>query len=249
MQHLHLYSGYYLSEILFWKTWWFKLTYLGLIILVAYLIYYLKVKQLLAADRMKRKIERELHDDIGAALGSINLLSSLATEKIKADPTGADEFIARISDNSARMMDVMDDVIWSSNPANSSTRKIEARMREFASTTLEPKNISFSYSFDPALNQIHLNLEQRRDLFLLFKEIIINASRHAACTYVDINVLLKNGMVWLGIKDNGTGFNLKECNEGNGLRKMRQYADDLKGNLHIESDQSYGTIITLVFPT
>lgn len=246
---LHLYADYYLSEIIFWKAWWFKVFYLGVVVLLAYLIYYLKVKQLLAADRMKRKIERELHDDIGAALGSINILSSLATEKIKADPSGVNEFIAKITDNSARMMDVMDDVIWSSNPANSSTRKIEARMREFASTTLEPKNITFTYSFDPALKDVHLNLEQRRDLFLLFKEIIINAARHAVCTYVDINVLLKEGMVWMGIKDNGCGFNVKDCQEGNGLRKMKQYAADLKGKLHIESNESYGTIITLVFPT
>lgn len=197
---------------------------------------------------MKRKIERELHDDIGAALGSINLLSSLATKKIKADPLSVNEFIAKISDNSARMMDVMDDVIWSSNPANSSTRKIEARMREFASSTLEPVSISFTYYFDPALKQIHLNLEQRRDVFLFFKEIIINASRHARCTYVDINIYLKDGMVWMRIRDNGIGFNINSCKEGNGLRKMRQYASDLKGNLHIDSDQS-GTIISLVFLT
>jgi Signal transduction histidine kinase len=215
--------------------------------MVAYLIYFLKVRQLIAADKMKRKIERELHDDIGAALGSINLLSSLATEKIKADPLGVNEFIAKISDNSARMMDVMDDVIWSSNPANSSTRKIEARMREFASTTLEPADISFTYNFDPALNQIHLNLEQRRDIFLFFKEIIINAAKHSSCNYVDINIYLKDGIVWMGVMDNGIGFDINNCKEGNGLRKMKQYADDLKGNLHIDSDQN-GTIITLVFP-
>ena len=243
------YAGYYLSEILFWKAWWFKAVYLSLIILIAYLIYSLKVRQLLAADRMKRKIERELHDDIGAALGSINLLSSLATEKIKADPVGVNEFISKISDNSARMMDVMDDVIWSSNPANSSTRKIEARMREFASSTLEPANISFTYVFDGALNQIHLNLEQRRDIFLFFKEIIINAARHSRCTHVDINIYLKDNMVWMGIKDNGIGFNIKDCQEGNGLRKMRHYAEDLKGTLHIDSDNGNGTVVTLVFPT
>ena len=61
----------------------------------------------------------------------------------------------------------MDDIVWSIKPSNDSMQKIVARMREFATNVLEPKDIELEFDIDEQVYDIKLNMEARRDFFLV----------------------------------------------------------------------------------
>src|SRR5690606_31349025 len=114
------------------QTFWFRALLALIFLAVVCVIYHLHVNRILAVVKLRNQLARDLHDDMGSTLSTINILSSMAKTKIGIDPAKSSEYISKISENSQRMMDAMDDIVWSIKPQNDTMEKLLARMREFA---------------------------------------------------------------------------------------------------------------------
>lgn len=227
------------------QTWWFK-SLLGLIFLgIVYLIYRMNVNRILAVVKLRSRLARDLHDDMGSTLSTINILSSMAKTKIGTDPAKSSEYISKISENSQRMMEAMDDIVWSIKPQNDTMEKLIARMREFANEALESKDILFNMEIDEKVLGMKLSMDARRDLFLIFKEGINNAAKYSKATRLFISFSLERSYFTLKIKDYGVGFDLSDLDEGNGLENMKKRAANLNGTLTINSKPGEGTELIL----
>jgi signal transduction histidine kinase/ligand-binding sensor domain-containing protein len=233
----------------FWRTGWFITTLLTIITMVAYGMHRLQVKRILAVEKIRTRVARDLHDDMGSTLSTINILSSMAKAKLNSNVIKTGEYINKISDNSQRMMEAMDDIVWAIKPTNDSMQKVVARMREFANNVFEAKNIELDFKVDDAVNEVKINMEARRDFFLIFKEAVNNAAKYSKCKHAWVEMLIENGKLTLMIKDDGIGFNVKTADNGNGLGNMQKRADALKGKLEIKSEIGNGTELTLYVPT
>lgn len=231
----------------FWKASWFLFIAAILLVLLVYFIHRLRVNKLLAVEKLRLRVARDLHDDMGSTLSTINILSTMAKAKIATDPVRTSEYISKITDNSTRMMEAMDDIVWSIKPSNDSMQKITARMREFATSVLEAKEIDLHFKVDEPVYEMKLDMESRRDLFLLFKEAVNNIAKHSKSTEVNIDVLGRQKRLLMIIKDNGIGFNEEDV-DGNGLGNMHKRAQALKGRLQINSDPGHGTRVSLSIP-
>ena len=232
----------------FYATWWF-ITLLSIVVLgLAYLIYRLRVNRLLALEKLRNKVARDLHDDMGSTLSTINILSSMAKSKMVSDTVTSSNYLTKITDNSQRMMEAMDDIVWSIKPDNDSMQKILARMREYATGVLEAKDIRIDFNIDEHINTKKLNMEARRDLFLIFKEAINNTAKYAYGDKVVVHMQCLGKRLHMGIRDNGKGFDLRNADTGNGLDNMRKRAHALRGRLHINSSPQNGTEIILDMP-
>jgi signal transduction histidine kinase len=229
----------------FWLSGWFILLCFLVFVGAVYYLHSAQIKRLMAVERVRQKVSRDLHDDIGSTLSTINILSVMARSKMKEDPEKALEYINKISDNSTRMMEAMDDIVWSIHPANDNLNKVLARMRSFATEVLEPKDIDLILHFDEALKDIHLDMEQRRDLFLLFKEAINNAAKYSQATEVRIDMHLESKTLELSVRDNGIGFDVEKADSGNGLNNMQKRAEKQKWVYSIFSEVGKGTSIVL----
>jgi signal transduction histidine kinase len=172
----------------------------------------------------------------------------MAKSKINTDTPKATEFITKISDNSQRMMEAMDDIVWSIKPSNDSMEKITSRMREFATNVLEAKDIEIDFKVAPRVNDIRLNMEARRDFFLIFKEAINNAAKYSKASRVQVFVTCHQKKLMLLVHDDGIGFEADENSRGNGMGNMQKRADAMKGRLLIRSNPGEGTKITLTVP-
>lgn len=232
-------------KVPFYLSSWFIIFGCTVFIGVAYWLHNLSIKRLLAVEAVRQKVSRDLHDDIGSTLSTINILSTMAKSKLIDDPVKASEYISKISDNSSRMMEAMDDIVWSINPKNDSMQKVFARMREFATEVLEAKDIEVRFHFDEQAYALTLSMEQRRDLFLIFKEAINNIAKYADATIVNIDVRLKEHTLSLTVKDNGVGFNVEKADNGNGLNNMQKRAEKLSARFAILSQQNAGTSVYL----
>ncbi|HEX6180816.1 MAG TPA: two-component regulator propeller domain-containing protein, partial [Chitinophagaceae bacterium] len=230
----------------FWRQEWFIMLAVLALVGLIYLAHRMRVRQLMQMEKVRGRIARDLHDDMGSTLSTINILSEMARMKVNKDTEKTREYISKISDNSNRMMEAMDDIVWSINPMNDSMQKITARMREFATSVLEAKNIEVSFRVDEKVNDLRLGMESRRDFFLIFKEAVNNIAKYSQGKHASVDISVTGGSrLTMLIKDDGVGFNVAEADNGNGLTNMQKRAQSLGGNLAIESLPGVGTKVRL----
>lgn len=232
----------------FWKTWWFMLLMVALTAALLFVLHRLRVNRILALAELRNRVARDLHDDVGSTLSTISILSTMAQTRLAENPGQAGQYISKITDNSQQMMDAMDDIVWSIKPMNDSMQKIIARMREFASEALEPKNIGIEFYVDERVPELRLNMEARRDLFLIYKEAINNIAKYSDSTQVSVHISYLQKRLILKMKDNGRGFDVDTADSGNGISNMKKRAARLNGRIKWHSGINRGTFVVLNIP-
>lgn len=232
----------------FWQTWWFILLVIAAVACLLFYLHRMRINKILALSELRSRVARDLHDDVGSTLSTISILSTMARTRLNENTVMAEEYIDKISDNSQQMMEAMDDIVWSIKPMNDSMQKIIARMREVASGTLEPRNIDIDFYVDEKVFDLKLNMEARRDFFLIFKEAVNNTAKYSKCSHVLIHISYLRKRLMLKVKDNGIGFDMDKADSGNGLSNMRKRAAMLNARIKMYSDKEQGTQILLNIP-
>lgn len=235
----------------FWKTTWFYLLLILLTIAILFYLHRLRLQKLLHIEQVRNRLARDLHDDMGSTLSTINILSNMALQQSTFDAAKSKEYMNTISNSTSQMMESMDDIVWSINPANDSTGKIITRMKETAGLILEPRQIDYRFHVHPSVPEIRLSMEARREIFLIFKEAINNIVKYADCKEVEFTLTKNGSLLILEIKDNGKGFQTSSSLSsvrGNGLKNMEKRATNLKGKLIIDTGPGKGTRIKLSIP-
>jgi len=237
----------------FYQTPWFVLLVLFALGCLAYYWHRMRIERLLQVERVRTRLARDLHDDMGSTLSSINILSNMAIKRIENDQQVTKDYMVKISDNSSRMMEAMDDIVWSINPVNDTMRKMLARMKEFAGDVLEARDINYRFETDDAVKDVTFNMDQRREIFLIFKESINNIVKYAQATEVRVVMQLKSRQFIMQVIDDGVGFDFTSegngsAKRGNGMRNMQKRAETVKGRFLVESALKNGTMIELRVP-
>ena len=232
-----------------WRTWWaYSLAMLFLVSLI-YGIYKIRINRILAEQKLRNKIARDLHDDIGSTLSGIKLFSGMAKQKLTEEKSEALGIISRIGERSETMIDAMSDIVWSINPKNDSIENMLVRMKEYAAEMLENKQIAYDFVIDEKINKLRIGLESRRDVYLIFKESINNVVKHSECHRVVIELKTRSGFLLLSITDDGKGIDKQILNgRGNGLVNIRERANRIKAEVEINSDLQKGTTIYVKIP-
>lgn len=204
-----------------------------------------RAKRLLEVERLRNSIARDLHDDLGSTLSSIHILSQMALQK---EGIPDKTLFSKINNQTANMMDKLSDIVWSIHPNNDTLEQLLSKMQEFAAEILEPKGITYQFEIGEGAAHIKLDLEKRRNLFLIYKEALNNAAKYAESKHLDIKLKMESGKLNLLIKDDGKGFDQEQIKKGNGLFNMHQRASMMGGNMVIESFPNMGTTIQLSAP-
>ena len=207
---------------------------------------------------MRTRIATDLHDDIGANLTRIALLSEVAdanrgdersargsSARSGRPDDGPLTSIARIARESVGSMS---DIVWAINPARDSLLDLTRRMRQHADEVFTLRDIALRFDAPGAHDSVRLGVDVRRDLLLIFKEAVNNAARHSGCSRVDIDLRVEGSRLVLTLADNGVGFDTSLESEGQGLMSMRRRAHRLKGTLEIASSAGAGTTVRLSIP-
>jgi signal transduction histidine kinase/ligand-binding sensor domain-containing protein len=206
-----------------------------------------RISKYLTEEKLRTKIARDLHDDMGSTLSSINIISKMALQNKEADGY-LKEYLQTIKENSGRMLESMSDIVWAINPGNDTMEKLILRMKEFTAEILEPLNIRYVFKEEGDFEKAILNLNQRKDFYLVFKEAINNAAKYSACSEMEIYLSKNMHTVTMRVKDNGKGFSKKDTRLGNGLLNMQSRAASMKAVLEINSEKGNGVEVYLAVP-
>jgi ligand-binding sensor domain-containing protein/signal transduction histidine kinase len=222
----------------YWQTWWFQLGLAAVVSAFLAGIYQAYATRQREIERLRVRIAADLHDEIGSNLASIALLSQM--EQSAAPLTARTELgeinrIALLTANGIR------EIVWFINPGHDTLDEMVTRMTEVAATMLSGVEYQFRGPRQPRATQ--LSIEFRRNVFLIFKEVLHNIVKHSHATSVQIEVSAERGQFQLRISDNGKGFDETSVRKGNGLKNIRLRAGQLRGQLEIKSQPEAGTVV------
>jgi two-component sensor histidine kinase len=231
-----------------WRRWWF-LTLMALLVGAAITaIYHYRINRLLEIERVRTRIAADLHDDIGASLSHIAIVSEVARHQLAEQESPLSKNLSVIARISRDAVDSMSDIVWAVNPQRDHLYDLTRRMRSFASELLPARNIDFQFIAPPEEQDIRLGADVRRQLFLIYKESLNNVVRHSGCTRASIEMHIEGRRLVLKVSDNGKGFDTSNGVSGNGLRNMRKRAESLGGHVHFTSANGSGTVVILEMP-
>lgn len=227
-----------------WKTWWFiSLAVILFVLLVSWLIYN-RVQQLLAVERLRAKLAADLHDNIGSSLTEIFYLTEFGNLSLKQnDAEAAAGNFAKIGHLSRALVKSMSDIVWLVNPSKDSLYDLIIRLKESYEDLFAASGVGFKTENIKVLESVHLSIEYRQNLFLIFKEAINNSLKYSQGTEIKLDADLSGKNLTLVLTDNGKGFNISEETSGNGLKNIRSRAEDLKAKLEIVSVPGQGTVV------
>ena len=185
---------------------------------------------------------------MGSTLSSISVYSQVAKiynqQQKKED---LQQTLEKIGTTSGEMISEMGDIVWAINPKNDNLNTIIQRMESFAKPLLQAKNIAFSFNYNIASPDLNMQMDKRKNFYLIFKEAITNVLKYAECKKLDVAITQQNHTIKLIMKDDGKGFDAEKINiaaskslSGNGLKNMQMRAEEMKAVYSITSTTGHG---------
>jgi signal transduction histidine kinase/ligand-binding sensor domain-containing protein len=230
-----------------WRRWWFLALVTSGAAASLYGLYRYRLARVLEIATLRARIATDLHDDIGANLTKIAILSEVTRQQLEADGEVGERLstIARISRESVASMS---DVVWAINPKRDTLRDTFRRMRQHAEEVVGGPRVALEFHAPEVDERLPIPIDVRRDFFLIFKEALNNSIRHSQCDKVSIHVNVYHWGLQLRLTDNGVGFDPNAEAAGNGLASMRRRAMKMRAQLEVLSIPGQGTTVSLSAP-
>jgi signal transduction histidine kinase len=205
----------------------------------------LERQRLLATER--GRIAQDIHDDLGARLTQIGLLSELA-KRSSSKPAEAQAYLEQITLRSRETTQAMDEVVWAVDPTKDSLEDLMNYLVSMSEQLFQETSINCRLDIPLDLPSQPISAKARHGILLVVKEALNNCLKHSGGSEVWIRASLQESVLQIEIEDNGNGFKnggSEAKRAGNGLRNMRQRLEDLGGGFKVFGQPGRGTKIQL----
>jgi signal transduction histidine kinase/ligand-binding sensor domain-containing protein len=250
----------------FWQTWWFATlacmagaACVGWAVLFETRRQHRRKMQLMErqreVERERGRIANDIHDDVGASLTYISMLSEANGGEAKVSL----ENLGRIHRTARELTRSMDEIVWAVNPKHDTLESLAVYLSRFAHDFLSAANIRCRLDMPEQVEAGPLRTEVRHNLFLVFKETLHNIVGHASASEVRVSLALAEDNIVLTVADDGRGFDLNErpngsptkpdrVSQGDGLGNIRRRLADIHGECEIQTAMGKGTTLRITVP-
>ncbi|MBL7941432.1 MAG: hypothetical protein JNM00_01615 [Flavobacteriales bacterium] len=233
----------------FWRTTVFYV--LAGMMVASLLIYLVSLRYTRTLRRMnavsivnaeRSRISADLHDDIGADLSKIVVSSELLKNDSSA---GVNPHVSKILESARNLRGKADDIIWALNPSNNSLGSMSAYLRKLGTDFFEGTEIQFEqHEHSLAAERVFSSLE-RRNLFLMVKELFNNSLKHSGATEVKLHITDTGKLLVFDVSDNGKGLDMAQVNWRNGGKTIRQRAEEIGAVVNWTQSDSGGLKVSI----
>ncbi|XWN38432.1 MAG: triple tyrosine motif-containing protein [Balneola sp.] len=228
-----------------YRTWWAYSLYVIMIAGMLYGIYKIRINQILKIQGVRNRIADDLHDDLSGTLIGISNFAKAITKN--PDKDTRERFIGLIEKSADEAKEKISDIVWTINPTHDEWTNFLTKCRRHASDIFEAQDIEYALEMDESIPG-QLEMELRKNLWLIFKEIITNIIKHADAEYVLIRFTTESGKLSITIRDKGKGFDINALKSGNGITNITKRVETIGGTVNLESKISDGTKWNIEIP-
>lgn len=210
-----------------------------------------------ALEQERTRIARDLHDDLGANLTGIALQLDVAQHQLSHQQASLDGQLNTIAQGTRALVDQMREAVWAVNPHCDTLESFSGFLCQHAEHFLGTAGIKCRLDFPVPMPAFPLTADTRHHLFLVVKEALNNAVKHAVCSEVWLHLVVDHDLLRLVVRDNGHGSAARQAAPsqskglppaGHGMENMRQRIASLGGQLQVNSRPGLGTEITMEVP-
>lgn len=201
-----------------------------------------------AIDKERRRIAKDMHDQLGAGLTQAGLLGEL-TQRDAADLKTTRRHAGDLCDLVRGLAQTLDEIVWTINPKNDALNKLAAYMAVYAEDFCRAASIRCRIDLPAGLPAYPLSAESRHHLFMCVKEALHNVVKHAAASEVQLRFSLTSERLEISVSDNGKGLERDGATAGgNGLTNMQERIEGLGGKFDLSSRPNQGTSLRFELP-
>jgi signal transduction histidine kinase/ligand-binding sensor domain-containing protein len=205
---------------------------------------------LLGLERQRTAIAMDLHDELGAGLGSIGILAGVASRPDVADGERRD-FAQRIASTASELGGKLTDIVGALRSGRVTLSVLAADLAERAARLVPGPEPSLRMDYPSDWPDGELDPAVRHDLRLIALEAVHNAVRHAEAKSITLGIQ-RAGRHWrMWVSDDGIGFDpngdAKPKGTGLGQRALRRRAERIRAQLKVDSAPGKGTTVEILF--
>jgi signal transduction histidine kinase len=201
-----------------------------------------------AVARERARIAQDLHDELGSSLTRIALLSDLLAKEHRSDPAQAAARASKISQTSTQTVRALEEIVWALRPGSDTVQSLMEYLSHFAMELFEGDTAQCRLDLPEFIPDRSLPPEMRHNIFLIVKEALTNALKHAKAREVLVKAAVNEQHLEIVVADDGIGFRLPPGGaEGvrNGLGNMQRRAEAMGGRLTVSSEPGQGTRVAI----
>jgi ligand-binding sensor domain-containing protein/two-component sensor histidine kinase len=222
----------------FWLRWWFVSLVILVLLVSIYLIHSFRVNRVLQLERIRLKLARDLHDDIGSSLTKISLFADLInTDNVNQQQQA---ILAKIANIGRETLKSLGEIVWHLDIRNDTMAHLLSKIQDHAYEVFKEKNMNFYISKENLDLDYRMDSIKRQHLYLICKEAINNILKHSNGNNVTFHLEKIRGRFYLSIHDDGTHKTIseKETN-GYGLENMKYRAEALNGEFYVSGKKGW----------
>jgi signal transduction histidine kinase len=204
--------------------------------------YFLQELSLLENER--RRIARDLHDELGPLLSVTKMLTSDLYVPREKDVHN----LAKVNQHLEQIMHTLGEIFLNLTPAVLLKKGLDFALRDFIEDVEHASSIRIHYRYSvttpiPSTVSIHL--------YRIIREVVHNCVKHSEAGEVAVDLQEEKGRLVICCYDNGKGFAIEErmqASTGYGLRSIRNRTEMLGGTIRYQSGPGNGTHYFFKFP-
>jgi len=241
----------------FYQTWWFRLVSILLIAIIATWAIYTAatkrlhkklaiLKQQQQINDLRNRIASDIHDEIGAGLTRISIRSELAKQNKEASKKDFLDVLQNINRQSHELVNNLGEIVWTINPHQDKLDSMFAYFRHYIHQFMQGLPLNYTIHFSDVIPDIMVHPDIKRNLFLILKESINNAVKHAHANKLTISIELTGHHYQMKVVDDGVGIYTGDSEQfGNGIRGMKNRAAMIHAAITIQSQAGIGSEVMI----
>ena len=204
----------------------------------------LRLKQQRALEQERLRIAHDIHDDLGARVTQISLLSAMSQNN-QSFPEKARTDFDRICKMSRELVSALYETVWAVNPENDNLEALGSYLCQMANKLCEQTPLRCRFDMMSLSAEVQLSSQTRHNICMAVKEAIHNVIKHAHASKISMRITFADGKLDISIQDNGVGFEPTIKTDGNGLPNMMQRLENIGGQCVIESQPGKGATVSI----
>jgi signal transduction histidine kinase len=197
-----------------------------------------------ALEHERLRIAHDIHDDLGARVTQIALLSAMSQERPGLSEKAREDF-NQISRMSRELVSALYETVWTVTPENDNLDALGNYACQMVNQLCTSLPLRCRFHVQDLPREIEVSSQIRHNISMTVREAVHNVIKHAGASEVSINMSYVGTLLAIAIQDDGCGFQPANNAAGHGLTNMKRRLEDIGGHCYVESLPGKGTTIRI----